>query len=100
MEQRIENFWDLIVWQKSNAITLEIYTIVKKFPQDERFGMISQLRRASSSVGANIAEAFGRYGFQDKNRFYHIARGSTTEVQNFLILAKGLGYISDVELGV
>lgn len=93
--EKIEDFWDLTVWQRSNDSTLEIYKIVKNFPQEELFGLTSQLRRASSSIGANIAEAFGRYGFQDKIRFYHIARGSAAEVQNFLMLAKGLGYITD-----
>ena len=71
-----------------------IYQITKNFPKEEMYGVTSQLRRAPSSITANIAEGFSRYHFKDKVRFYYQARGSVSEVQNFLLLAKDLRYIS------
>lgn len=93
MERKIRNFYDLDAWKKSHELVLGIYKITKEFPKDELYGIVSQLRRASSSVTANIAEGFARYHFKDKARFYHNARGSVAEVQNFLVLAKDLGYV-------
>lgn len=90
----IKNFYDLEAWQKGHQLVLQIYKITKKFPKDERFGATDQLRRASSSITANIAEGFARYHYKDKARFYYQARGSVAEVQNFLLLAKDLGYIN------
>ena len=90
----IKNFNDLDAWKKSHNLVLEIYKITKDFPKEELYGVVSQLRRAASSITANIAEGFARYHFKDKIRFYHQARGSAAEVQNFLMLAKDLKYIS------
>ena len=91
---KIEEFYQLEAWKKSHQLTLLIYKITKDFPKEERYGLIDQLRRAVSSVGANIAEGFGRYHFADKVKFYYQARGSLKEVQNFVFLAQDLGYIS------
>lgn len=93
MSQEIRNFYDLDVWKKGHLFVLEIYKITKLFPQDEIYGIVSQMRRASSSITANIAEGFARYHFKDKIRFYYHARGSVAEVQNFLLLSKDLHYI-------
>ena len=89
----IKNFYDLDAWQGAHSLTVEVYVLTKNFPKDEIYGITSQLRRAASSIGANIAEGFERYHFNDKIRFYYQARGSLAEVQNFLLLAKDLGYI-------
>jgi len=89
----IKNFYDLIAWKRGHELALDIYKITKIFPKDEIYAITSQLRRASSSVTANIAEGFARYHFKDKIRFYYNARGSATEVQSFLLLAKDLEYI-------
>lgn len=94
MENKIKNFYELDVWKKGHELTLEIYKITKEFPKEELYGIISQLRRAASSITANIAEGFARYHFKDKIRFYYQARGSVAEVQNFLLLAKDLKFIS------
>jgi len=94
MENKIQNFYDLEAWKSGHDLVLEVYKITNGFPQEERFGLISQLRRASSSITANIAEGFERYHFNDKKRFYYQARGSVGEIQNFLILAKDLNFIS------
>ena len=95
MEEKIKNFYDLEAWRKAHLLVLDIYKITKIFPKDELFGIISQLRRAASSITANIAEGFERFHYKDKIRFYHQARGSVGEVQNFLILSKDLKYISN-----
>lgn len=93
----VNHFTNLIAWQKSHAFVRSIYEISKKFPQSEQFGLTSQLRRAASSITANIAEGYGRYHFKDKIRFYYLARGSNTESQNHIILAHDLGYITNEE---
>ncbi len=90
----VKHFTDLIAWQKSHMFVLSVYEITKTFPQSEQFGLTSQLRRAASSITANIAEGYGRYHFKDKIRFYHQSRGSNTECQNHIILAFDLKYIN------
>lgn len=94
MNTEIRNFYDLDAWKKGHVLALKIYEITKSFPQNEVYGITNQLRRAASSITANIAEGFARYHFKDKIRFYHNSRGSTAEVQNFLLLAKDLKYIN------
>ena len=89
----VKNFYDLIAWKKGHELTLGIYQATKRFPGEEQYGIVIQMRRAASSVTANIAEGFGRFHFKDKVRFYYQARASTTEVQNFLLLAKDLDYV-------
>lgn len=81
------------VWQESQLFAVEVYRVTENFPRSEVYGMTSQLRRASSSISANIAEGFGRTGINDKLRFYTIAYGSLLETKNFLYLAQKLGYI-------
>lgn len=95
MSNKINNFHDLDAWKKAHSLTLEIYKITKDFPKEEKYGITSQIRRAASSIGANIAEGFARYHFKDKIKFYYQARGSVAEVQNFLLLAKDLGLIEE-----
>ena len=95
MEQKISHFTHLDAWKVNHELVIMIYKITKNFPRDERFGIIDQIRRATSSITANIAEGWGRYHYGDKIRFYYQARGSNCEVQNFIILAKDLGYLSE-----
>lgn len=99
MEQKpeIKNFYDLDAWLRGHNLVLKIYEITKKFPPNELFGIISQLKRAAASITANIAEGFERYHFNDKMKFYYQARASVAEVQNFLLLSKDLGYITQDE---
>jgi len=95
----IETFQDLIVWQKAHVLTISVYKLTATFPQDERFGLISQMRRAAVSVPANIAEGFKKRGKADKANFYNISQGSLAELQYYFILSKDLGYLAD-NLGV
>ncbi len=90
--KKIKHFTDLIVWQKSHQLALDIYRLTNNFPNEEKFGLISQMRRAAYSIPANIAEGFKRQGAKDKIRFYNIAQGSLSELSYFLILSTDLDY--------
>lgn len=90
---KIQNFEDLTVWQKSHELVLEIYKITKDFPKEEKFGLVSQMRRAAISVAANIVEGFKRKGRKDKVNFYNISQSSLTELQYYLILVRDLKYL-------
>lgn len=94
---KIQHFTHLFAWQKNHQLVLQVYNLTKKFPKDKLFGLVSQIRRAVSSITGNIAEGYGRYHYKDKTRFYTIARGSSAEVQNYLIIAKDLNFITDDE---
>lgn len=96
--KKSKSYRDLIIWQKSHYLVLEVYKITKLFPKDELFGLTSQLRRAVISVPANIAEGFARTGVKDKLRFYNIAKGSLNEVNYYLLLSKDLNYVSTIYL--
>lgn len=74
-----------------------VYALTKKLPRDEQFGLTSQMRRAAISITSNVAEGFGRKTAKDKEHFYVIAYGSLTELENQLLIAKELGYISDTD---
>lgn len=91
---KIQSFKDLMVWQKSRELTLEIYKITTLLPEDEKFGLISQMRRAAVSVSANIAEGFKRKGIKDKINFYNIAQSSLSELESYLLLSADLKYIT------
>lgn len=88
-----QRFEDLIVWQKSHALTLSIYKVTRTFPKEELFGLSAQMRRAAVSVGANIAEGFSKKGKPDKARFMNVAQGSLEEVRYYFMLARDLGYL-------
>ncbi len=90
----MQDFTKLGVWRKAHALTLDIYRETNGFPLDERFGLTSQLRRASMSIAANIAEGCGRYSARETARFFDIAMGSASEVQYHLMLARDLDYLS------
>lgn len=90
----IRSFRDLIAWQKAIALSLETYRVTAAFPADERFGLVSQLRRASVGVPSNIAEGYGRGTKQDYVRFCRVARGSLYELETQLVIACELGYLS------
>ena len=90
----MQDYKKLRVWEKAHALTLAVYRITKEFPKDELFGLTSQLRRASFSIGANIAEGSGRSSKHEFNHFISYAIGSASEVEYFLLLAKDLRYIS------
>ena len=90
----MRDFRKIQAWQKAHEMTLNIYKITATFPQDERFGLVSQIRRAMASIPTNIAEGAGRETQKDFARFIHIAIGSASEVEYLLLLSNELGYLS------
>ena len=86
-------FTDLIVWQEAHRFVLALYKITKSFPDTEKFGLLTQMRKAGVSVTSNIAEGYSRFGRRDKAHFYTMSQASLTELQNQLILSKDLGYL-------
>ena len=94
----MKSYRDLIVWQKSMDVVTLIYKLVKQFPDDEKFGLISQIKRSSVSVPSNIAEGYGRNYTKDYIRFLNIARGSLYEMQTQLQVALNLDFIVDEDL--
>ena len=90
-------YHNILVWKKAHEFTLQIYLITKKYPKDELFGIVSQMRRASSSVPANIVEGNARRSSKEFAQFLVQARGSLSETQYFLELSKDLKYISVIE---
>ena len=97
MNEKITNFTDLNAWKEGHKLVLEIYTITKKFPKEEIFGLTNQSRRCAVSITSNIAEGFSRQTYKDKTHFYVIALGSVTELQNQMIIARDIGYITKEE---
>ena len=90
----MEDFKGLKVWAKAHALTLAVYQTTRTFPRDEIYGLTSQIRRASASIGANIAEGCGRRSDPEMKRFIQIARGSASEVEYHLLLAKDLQFLT------
>ena len=96
----MKDFRKLRVWEKAHKLTLDIYGVTSQFPTEERYGLTSQIRRASVSIPANIAEGCGRDSEGELLRFVRIAMGSSSELEYELILAHELGYLSDKEFNI
>ena len=96
---KVNSFEDLIVWQKSHQLTLEIYRITKNFPSEEKFGIISQIRRSAYSISANIVEGHSRKSKKEFLHFLSISKGSLEELKYFLILSKDLNYLTIEKFG-
>ena len=90
-------FEDILAWQKAHAFVLLVYRVTGHFPEVERFGLISQFRRAAVSIEANIAEGYKKLSKADKLRFFNISQGSLEECRDYIILSRDLGYISQIE---
>jgi four helix bundle protein len=95
MDMAVRNYRDLILWQKAMDLVELVYRITTHFPQDELYGLRSQMRRAAVSVPSNIAEGEGRHSAGDFLRFLSIANGSRREVETQAIIAQRLGYINE-----
>ena len=91
----MQDFRDLKVWQRSHQLTLAVYQATQSFPKEELYGLTSQMRRACSSIPANLAEGCGKYGPADLARYAQISMGSATELEYHLILARDLHYLSE-----
>jgi len=100
MDGEIKNFKDLRVWKRAYELTLYIYKVTKKFPKEELYGIVSQMRRASVSIVSNIAEGNSRKGKAEYIQFLFVAYGSLAELETQILLAKDLGYIVNEEFDV
>ncbi len=94
----IQNFQHLEAWQQAHSLVLEIYKSSRKFPADERFGLLQQVRRAAVSVPANIAEGFRRRTSKDKAHFYNISESSLEELRYYIVLSRDLEYWANDEV--
>jgi four helix bundle protein len=89
----MQNYKELKVWEKAHHFTLKVYEVSKSFPKDELYSLTNQLRRAASSIAANIAEGCGKNSQSELAHFLNISLGSANEAEYFLILSKDLNYL-------
>jgi four helix bundle protein len=89
----MRNYRELQVWTKAHGLTLDLYRVTRSFPREEIYGLTSQLRRAASSIGANLAEGCGRRTSSESARFVRIAMGSASELDYHLLLSHDLGFM-------
>ncbi len=95
MEEKIKSFKDLIVWQRAYELTLTIYRLTKKFPHEEQYGLVSQMRRAAVSVVSNIAEGHSRKGKAEYIQFLSVAYGSLSELETQVLLSRDLKFLME-----
>lgn len=93
----MHKFKELEFWIKSRELNKEVYLITEKFPENEKFGLVSQLRRASISISSNIAEGCSRRSNKDFYRFLEFSMGSAYEIETQIILAADLNFITEKE---
>jgi len=93
----VRNFREQKIWQKGHNLVLKIYKVTRKFPREELYGLISQMRRAGVSIPANIAEGCGKKGDADFARFLQISMGSASELEYYVLLSHDLSYLSTEE---
>jgi len=91
---KIKSFTDLNAWKEGHKLVIKIYQITRCFPKEELFSLTNQLKRAAISTTSNIAEGFSRQSFKEKAQFYSISRGSVTEIQNQLLIARDIKYLT------
>ncbi|MDR2864262.1 MAG: four helix bundle protein [Spirochaetaceae bacterium] len=94
----LKSFKELIVWQESVNLVEMIYRHTQTFPEDEKFGLVSQTRRAAISIPANIAEGYGRSNRKEYLHFLGIANGSLTELETHLIIAERIMYVTKEDI--
>ena len=95
---KIRSFTDLLAWQESHKLVVDIYRATKLFPKEETYSLTDQMRRAAVSITSNIAEGFGRHSYKEKIQFYYLAQGSLTELKNQLLLSRDLAYLTKEDL--
>ena len=88
---------DLQVWENGIKLVENIYAITKGFPPEEKFGLVSQLRRAAVSIPTNIAEGATRKSKTEFTQYLYVALGSTSEIETLMIIAKRIGYLVDIQ---
>ena len=91
------SFESVIAWQLAHKLVLRVYKVTGHFPEEEKYGLVSQFRRAAVSVEANIAEGYKKLGKNDKLRFFNISQGSLEECRDYHILSRDLDFLYDGE---
>lgn len=99
-DNKIRSFTDLKVWQEGHSLVLLIYKNTKKFPKEEIYSLVNQMRRAAVSITSNIAEGFGRQGYKEKIQFYYLAQGSLIELKNQILIAGDIGYLDKSDFDI
>lgn len=89
----MQTFEDLLVWRKAHELVLDVYRATERFPAEERYGLIAQMRRAAASVSANVVEGHKRASKREFSHFITVAEGSLDELKYYLILSRDLGYL-------
>lgn len=97
VENKVKGFKDLIVWQKSYQLSLEVYKLTKNFPKDEIYGLSQQMRRAAVSIPSNISEGYGRQHSKEYKQFLSIAYGSLCELETQYLLSTDVSYVNKNE---
>lgn len=92
--KKINSFTQLKVWKEAHRLTISTYKLTRSFPKEEQFGLTNQIRRCAVSIPSNIAEGFSRYSKKEKVNFYRIAKGSLSELQSQILIARDLEYIN------
>ncbi len=95
--EKIKSFTDLIAWRKGHQLVIAVYKVTNEFPKKEMFALTNQICRCAVSITSNIAEGFSRKGIKEKIQFYYMSLGSVTELQNQLLVARDIGYLSKEE---
>lgn len=91
---KIESFTDLNSWKEGHKLVIMVYNVTKRFPKEETYSLIDQMRRAAASITANIAEGFGRQTYKEKVQFYYMSKGSLSELRNFILIARDIQYLT------
>jgi four helix bundle protein len=100
LEEEVQDFTKLATWQKAHSLVIAAYIATASFPKDELYGLTSQIRRACTSIPANIAEGCGREGRAELRRFLQIAQGSASELEYHLLLARDLKFLEQKDYDV
>ena len=93
----VRDFKDLLVWKLARELRVQVYVLVRNSPPEERFALNTQMRRAAQSIGANIAEGFGRYSYRENIQYCRQARGSAFEIRDHLVTAVDAEFITQEE---
>ncbi len=91
--EKIKSFQDLEAWQEGHKLVIQVFQVTNTYPKEEVYGLIGHSKRASLSITTNISEAFSRTNFKEKIQYYSFALKGVREVQNFLLVARDLGYL-------
>lgn len=93
---KVKSYRDLDIWKKGIELVKEVYSITKTFPQQEMYGLVSQMRRSAVSIPSNAAEGFRRYHNKEFRQFLYILLGSCAELETQITISKELGYLAEI----